>query len=584
MKHNIAIALLAIALYANTLGHHFVMDDTVVLTGHKAVQQGLAGIPKIFGEDSFASFLNQIGVNEQIITGGRYRPFSLAFFAVGVSIWGNNAFMFHLCNVLLFAGCAVAFYQLLRLLLPGRDWAQLAAAVLFVVHPIHTEVVANIKSADELWSFLFGALAAIAALQNGQWTLKSGIFTALFLFLALLSKEIAIVWAVLVPLMRWMKYSENLPTLGRNMALPMVAVLLYGGIRMAVIQEVGQGTMMHEPLNNPFLHVSGHWVNINEKTTDRIDHILRFKGQSRPYTGSEKTATVAYTLLDYARLMVVPHPLSHDYSPFYIRPKKWSDPAVLFGAALSLGLLLGGAWFVWRRKSWFGLGALWFLLPLLPVCNLFFTVGTFLAERFLMLPSAGFCLMLGLLMGWLFAKNKKIALGAGVTLAAGLAVLTVMRNPVWHTNEDLLRTDMDHAPNSARIYMSYGDLKVRQALQLKDTAAQAQALRQVLPIFEKGLALHPIYFMGWHGLGIAHFNLKDFDKAIRDYQVALTLHPNDRLTQQNLGASIRNQGEVFKRQGNIPKAILYLEKAYSISPDTTILPLLRACQEAAKSK
>ncbi len=579
MKHSIAIVLLAIALYANTLGHHFVMDDAVVLTGNKVVQQGVAGIPQIFSEDTFAAYLSQIGVNEQVITGGRYRPFSLAVFALGVSVWGNNALMFHLCNVLLFAGCALLFYRLLSLLVPHYPWAAFASAVLFVVHPIHTEVVANIKGADELWAFFWGALATITALRKPELGWKTGLVAGFCLLLAFLSKEVAVVWLALIALMRWMKYSDPMAQLARGMALPVVALLLYGGIRMSVIQDVGKGTMMHEPLNNPFLHVNGHWVNINEKTLDRTDHVLRFKGQSRPYTAVEKSATVAHILLQYAKLLVLPHPLSHDYSPFYIRPKTWSHPTSLLGAALSLALLVGGIWLAIRRKHWLGLGALWFILPLLPVCNLFFTVGTFLAERFLMLPSAGFCLILGVLGSRFFAKNNKIALGVGIAVAAALAVLTVLRNPAWHTNEDLLRTDMVHTPNSSRIYMSLGDLKVRQALQLKDSTAQTAALRDVVPIFEKGLALHPVYFMGWHGLGIAHFNLKNFDMAVRDYQIALTLNPNDRLTQQNLVAALRKHGEALKGKGEKAKAIRYLEKAYQILPDTTILPLLRELKQ-----
>ncbi len=579
MKHSIAIVVLAIALYANTLGHHFVMDDAVVLTGHKAVQQGVAGIPQIFSEDTFTAYLSQVGVNEQVITGGRYRPFSLAVYALGVSLWGNNALMFHLCNVLLFAGCALLFYRLLRLLLPHYPWAPLVGAVLFVVHPIHTEVVANIKGADELWAFLWGVLAAIVALRRADLGLKTGLLAGICLLLGCLSKEIAVVWLPLIAAMRWMKYSTPLAQLARGMAFPVLALLLYGGIRKSVIQDVGKGTMMHEPLNNPFLHVAGHWVNINEKAVDRTDHVLRFKGQSRPYTAVEKSATVAHILLQYAKLLVLPHPLSHDYSPFYLRPKTWASPTALLGAVLSFTLLLGGSWWAIRRKRWLGLGALWCILPLLPVCNLFFTVGTFLAERFLMLPSAGFCLIIGILGSRFFAKNKTIALGTGIVVAAALAVLTLLRNPAWHTNEDLLRTDMAHTPNSSRIYMSLGDLKVRQALQLKDSTAQAAALRDVVPILEKGLALHPVYFMGWHGLGIAHFNLKNFEMAMRDYQVALTLNPNDRLTQQNLGAALRKQGEAFKGRGEAAKAIRYLEKAYQTSPDTSILPLLRELKQ-----
>jgi tetratricopeptide (TPR) repeat protein len=88
--------------------------------------------------------------------------------------------------------------------------------------------------------------------------------------------------------------------------------------------------------------------------------------------------------------------------------------------------------------------------------------------------------------------------------------------------------------------------------------------------------------MAWHGIGIAHFTLKDYESAIKDYQIANVLFYTDLRTKQNLAASIRQQGEVFMRKGATSQAIRYLEKAYQISPDSTILPMLTQLKQIQK--
>ena len=84
------------------------------------------------------------------------------------------------------------------------------AALLFAVHPLHTEVVANIKSSDEMLSFLFAFLAMNVFLKYSQ----SGKITQLLvgglcIFLAYLSKETVITFLVIIPLVFFFYRSEN---------------------------------------------------------------------------------------------------------------------------------------------------------------------------------------------------------------------------------------------------------------------------------------------------------------------------------------------------------------------------------------
>src|SRR5262245_18156818 len=158
---------LAFVLYGNTVGHRYALDDTVVLTRNAYVKAGLAGLPDIFTHDALAGteILSHTGLTE----GGRYRPLSMAMFAVEYQLFGLSPGPSHLINVLLFGLTGAALFALFRRLPLERasgpwPWLATAATLLFLAHPIHTEVVANIKGRDELLALLLSLAAFHAAL------------------------------------------------------------------------------------------------------------------------------------------------------------------------------------------------------------------------------------------------------------------------------------------------------------------------------------------------------------------------------------------------------------------------------------
>lgn len=532
--------VLSMLLYANTLGHGFVLDDEVVLTQNSYVQQGASGISKLLGEDTFAGYLKSKGVSGQVITGGRYRPLSLVFFALAVQILGNSAFVFHCFNILLFACCTLFFYKALRTLSQQHShsvWFSAGAAVLFAVHPIHTEVVANIKSADELLSFLTGIIAFNLALKP-TFSVKNQILTAVLLLLSCLAKEIGVVWLVLIPLGRWITFPEKPVALAKKLVLPVLGVALWFFIRISVTGADGHATMMHDPLNNPFVHpAKGEWKVPDGAAQDpALLYQRAWKGiPASAATTAEKLATVAYCGSRYIQLMLMPVPLTHDYYPQHIALKNWSDPFVWIGLVALAGFLLDGIR-RYRNKSLTGFGIIWFLLALLPVSNLFFPVGVFMAERFLMLPSAGFCIAaasmctrIPVVVAW-----HKWVLGAVFIL---LGLQTVLRNTDWSSNEKLFRRDIERSPESAKLEFDLANVLMTKALSVKDSVQRVSAIRETVPYFEKAVAIHPFYFDAWQGVGASHFFTGNYEKAINAYAIANAIKPNDPLTMQNLAAA-----------------------------------------------
>src|SRR6185503_709919 len=112
------------------------------------VKQGTSSIPLIF-KTSYR-FGYRAGDDEL------YRPIPLAVFATLWQYFPDNPFPFHLVNVLLYALSAFVLYKVLRRIFAGyHSLLSFAATLLFIAHPLHTEVVSNIKSLDEIASFLF---------------------------------------------------------------------------------------------------------------------------------------------------------------------------------------------------------------------------------------------------------------------------------------------------------------------------------------------------------------------------------------------------------------------------------------------
>ena len=368
----VAFISIAIGLYINTLGHQFVLDDEVVVTENRFVKQGFSGIGGIFSHDSFAGY-KRVEEGTEVVTGGRYRPLSLAFFAIIYSLFGSNPFVFHLFSVLLYAVSGIVLFRLLLLWLKDRAYGHLIAGVatlLFIVHPIHTEVVANVKGCDEQLALLLGMLSCIFFMK--AWDEKStkwSVLSATLFLSACLAKENAIVWAVIMPVSILFFRQSNVRSILKILIPVLAAAVLFVIIRQSIIGGNDVIKLAADPLNDPFLFWNGDkWL---------------------PVSAAEKAATILYAFGYQLRLLFFPFPLTHDYYPNHIEGQNFSCHFVWISLGLLIALIaifLNGV----RRKGIIAFGVLFFLLSIAITSNIFFPVGTFLAERFLYLPSLGF--------------------------------------------------------------------------------------------------------------------------------------------------------------------------------------------------
>jgi len=512
VKQGILLIVAAFAVYGNTLTHDYALDDHIVITGNNFTKRGFAGVRDIMTHDTFA------GANGEApgLSGGRYRPLSIVTFAVEREMFGLNPFVGHLVNVALFAITGLLIFIFLMRVLPAGNGnlIPLLVALLFIVHPIHTEVVANIKSRDEIMALLFLLSTLILGLSSKP--VVALVMAPVVYFLALLSKENAIAFLVVIPI-TWYLFQHKTP---RAILLGVLPYLLVAGIYMwmrAMYAGMVDDRVTDDIMDDPYLFAS--------------------LGQ--------KFATITYILGKYLVLLLFPHPLSSDYSFNQIPLMSWGNVKVLGSLVLALGMVVLPMTRIKRQPLLF-LGMLIFFASFSVVSNVFFNVGTSMAERFIYIPSLGICLAL-VVLAYPYVhvvRDGRHALRKAmvIPLVAVLALSsygTVERNKAWENNYTLYETDAATVPNSARIHLYYGIELIAKFNKTKDRATLQKAIVEI----SASARINPLFHNAHYNLGEAYEKAEDYDAAVISYKNVLSIEPKHIQANLNLGllyARIKN--------------------------------------------
>ena len=526
----LVIALFSIGIYINTLGNKYAIDDTLVLTENKFTLQGFAGIKDLMTHDAFVGFFGERGA--ELVSGGRYRPLSIVTLAIEVQLFGLNPTISHGINILLFALTCLLLYHLLRSLLPQKKdipffiSLPFIATALFVAHPIHTEVVANIKGRDEIMGLLCALLALWAAvLYVKSQNVLHLIWGVLVFFLSLLSKENAITFLAIIPLTYYFFTTAQTKNYVITICVYLVPIILFIYMR-TLYTKSGLGSESPEILNNPFAYLP--------KTADGF--MLRY-------------ATIIMTFILYFKLLLFPHPLTHDYYYNEIPMVGASDPAFILSLIVN-GALLIYALYTLKKKNLASYAILFYFITFSIVSNLLFTVGILMNERFVYICSIGFCLLIAYLLvkaheRWKLPSNA--VAGILIVILSLYSVKTISRNRIWLDNLTLFITDAKTSTNSSKVQMSAGgDLtkvtddnfdSLRQSGRLKyilelldmpensmmlpDSTIKKEFLLKAIAYLKKTVEIYPTHSNAWVLLGNAQYKLdKDPAPAIEAYKKA----------------------------------------------------------------
>ncbi len=510
-KANQAWILFAFAsiLYGNTLNFGFVLDDKIVITHNAFTKKGLDGIGDLFSNDSMTGFF---GVDKKLVAGGRYRPLSMTSHAIEWEFFGDSAFIYHLVNVLLYGLTVYILFLFLSNLFQDyldveKKWflqLPFLVCLIWLVHPLHTEAVANIKGRDEIMSVLGGIAAMHFYLKYWDAQLKKELLLAVLLFFAsLLSKESSIVLIAVLPLSLYFFREAPFKKLITPSSVFLLTGIAYIALRYAILGSAKLDSSS-ELMNNPFINANG----------------------------VEKMATLFLTYLLYVKLLVFPHPLTHDYYPKHIPIVDFGDPMVLLSVVVHLALvvLLIVKWKKWPLYSF---GILVYAISFSLYSNLVFNIGTFMNERFMYLPSLGYAIVLALLI-FRLRINTQITTALMTMFVLLSSWKTIDRNFAWESDFTLSTTDILVSQESAKAQMGAGSALL-EAAQAENNPSKKQALLQrALEHLYRSLQIHKTYFPPMILMGNALAEAERWEESLVYYQNCLRLKPADKDGMNNL--------------------------------------------------
>jgi tetratricopeptide (TPR) repeat protein len=517
-----AAALIAVALYANSLPNGFTYDDVTVVVRNEAARDP-TDLRRIFLASSWSSNADQTIA---------FRPLTTWTFAVDHALFGDRPLGYHAVNVLGHAAVSALVAAVAGAAGATAGAATLAGA-LFAAHPIHTEAVANLVGRAEILAAGLGLLAIL--LRRRASAVRSGLAVVAY-GLALLAKEHALAFLALLPLAdallddggstRLFLRRLRTPARAGFYAALLAVTLAYVALRQQALGDLGID------------RDAAAWIPVWQNVTARAPF------GARVLTALWVTARACWLLL-------VPLHLSADYSLAEITlVESPGDPRALAGIAAAGGLLALAS--ALRRKP---AALFWLLLGLLPfaaVSNVIVPSGTIFGERLLYLPSTAACVAAGVvLMRWTHGAWRTPASVAAAVLLLAFAARTVARNSVWRDNLTLARATVADAPRSVQAHALL-------ATALMDQGERQEALRE----FDAALAIYPDHIDALFNAGVAHMLLKEDADALRLFDRVVALEP------KRFAAWV-NEAAIRVGRGEYRDALDAADRAVALNPSAS---------------
>lgn len=501
----LAIALVALGVYANSFSGVFVFDDRPTIVQNESILD-LGNLGKV--------------LSPPLDTTTSGRPVANLTFAINHALGGFDPRGYHAVNLLIHLLAALTLFGVVRrtLLLPTlrsrfetvATLLALAVAILWVVHPLQTESVTYIVQRVEALLGLFYLLTLYCFVRGAESNSPA----------------------------RWHGFAVAACVLGMGTKEVMVSapllVLLYDRTLVA-----GSFREAWQRRRGFYSSLVGTWL---------VLAWLVLSADNRAGTAGFGTAssweyllTQCYAIVHYLRLAMVPHPLVFDYGKGLI-----SDPLAVAPQALLLVALVGTTvWAVWRRSAW-ALFGVWFFAILAPSSSVLPVATQTMAEHRMYLPLAAVlaALVIG---GYGWLGRRSLVIWAGTTLIWG--GLTLARNQDYHSELRLWTVTAARQPNNPRAISTLGQT-------LFDTGRTEEAIAR----YQEALRLNPDHFEARNNLGIALLDAGRVGEAEPHFAAAARLEPEYAQVHSNLGMALHALGRT-------EEAVRRCEKAVKLKPD-----------------
>ncbi len=524
-----------------TIGYEYTYDDAAFTSSGNLIdiRGGMKSIPEIMTHAKNYCF------DKSNI--GSYRPLLPASFAVERQFFGFNPQVSHTVNLILFALMIIMLFKVLRRMFPDVSvYIPFFILLLYELHPIHIEVIASVKSRDELMAVIFTCLSMLQSFKyiddDDSRKNKHLILSGVYFLLAMLSKESPIGFVAVVPLTLYF-FTTATPKQSIISGIPYFAtVCVFVGLRFAFLDKAA--------------------ANASVAITENF-----FVGAT---TFATKLGTVLLIQLKYFAFLIYPYPLSFDYSYNQVPIVGLTDYHAIISFVIIAALFVY-AIINFKKKDIFAYCILFYFLSIAITSNLLMEIGAGMGERFLFIPSLGFCIAVVFLLAKLLKVNLKDAdmktapkFGYIFVVIAVLYAGTVWAgNEDWKSNFTLFTKGAEVCPNSWRTQNCLGVEYKKLALAEQNPALHVNYADSAIVHYKKSIAIYPLKADPQGDLGAIYFTLKNYDSAIKYLGRSLELNPE-------LSSAAANLGTVYMTLTRYTEAINYYQKTVAVDPSNII--------------
>lgn len=498
----VILFLISFGVYANTLSNGFVYDDKNQVMENTWIRDP-GSIPEIFSSEVWGFTPRE--------RSNYYRPMMHLIFMAEYGIFGLNPAGFHLGNIIMNAGVVIMVFFIALAFFPNRILLSLLMALLFAVHPVHTEAVAWVSGVTEISYALFVLLALYFYIKVEGGKAWYSILSVVSFILAVLSKEQAPGLLIfIVAYDAFFRKERFRGALGRYLPYVIITGIYF------LIRTIAVGGLV--PANK---HAG---LSVFQYVINAFPLFAKY--------------LVMLVLPVGLNVFHVFHPVSSLFT--------WK---VLGSVLLTIGFLAGMVYsFKKDRKIFFSIVLI--LIPLIPALYIPALGLNAFTERYLYLPSAGFVFLLGAVVEHMKGTNtQRVAVVVLFVIAVIYSAGTVNRNAVWRDDFTLWNDTVRKSPDGAMPHYNLG-------LEYKNRGYNDKAIGH----FETALRLVPNFERARMELGLALAARGFSDKAVEQFRSIIKQNPKNAEAYNNLGT-------VYGGAGMTEKAIEYFREAVRISPD-----------------
>lgn len=545
-KFQVFIFCFAFLLFANTLNHDYAWDDSIVITENPTVKKGFKGIPELFIKSNSDYKADKYG----------YRPITLSSFAIEYGLFGSNSKAGHFFNVIYFSLlCVLLFRVLLKIFQSYSNLLPFAATLIFAAHPIHSEVVANIKSRDEIFNLLFSLLSLNNMLEfTAGKNIKYLLYSVIFFLLAFLSKENAIAFLAIIPLT--LIYKQGFSKIKR-LIIPVLVMMVLFVFCVFIVRLYTSSTVGAELSKDAGIYYENGILGNSFFYTDKL---------------LEKFANAFLLLLLYLKNYFWPIQLVYFSGYNQIPVAKWSDVGVLISVAIHVSVL-GYAFLQRQKRPELLYTLIFYFLSISVYLHIAKTLADTMADRFYFVPSLGITLFILFLSDLLLKKSIKdlkveniykskshsLLKYSFVSVLSILCLLTFSRNKAWKNNETLITNDMPALENCARAHQYYADI-----LQDKLTKAFDPALEEkMIHHYRRSIQISDASYYSYLKLSMYFNKSKRINESIQLLDTMMVKFPKQADVYFTLG-------EAYYIKQNYAKAIQLLKESENLAPNVAI--------------